>query len=75
MGGQIMITIKPNTKDRRKLKALLAMADKMLNYYQTLNRETKHHLCNDFTNETELQIRQFRQNIKDTIWEVENGTN
>jgi hypothetical protein len=70
-----MSTIKPNTKDRRKLKSLLAMANKMSDYYQTLNRETKHHLCTDFTNETELQIRQFRQNIKDTIWEVENGTN
>ena len=69
------MSTKPNRKDRRKLKALSAMADKMLDYYQTLERDTKHHLLAGFTNETELQILQFKQNLKGTIWEVENGTN
>lgn len=63
--------VKPNKSDIDKLKALQKTAESMLDYYQTLQRETKHFLCTEFTNETELQIRQFQQNIKDTIYEIE----
>lgn len=63
--------VEPNKKDIAKLKELQKKAESMMDYYQTLERETKHFLCTEFTNETELQIRQFQQNIKDTIYELE----
>lgn len=63
--------VKPNKKDIAKLKELQKMAESMMDYYQALERETKHFLCTEFTIETELQIRQFQQNIRDTIYELE----
>lgn len=61
----------PARADRRKLKALQTMCERMDDYYSTLDRATKHFLCTEFTGETELHLRQFNQNIKDTIEEVE----
>lgn len=68
-----MSTIKPSKKDRRKLKALLTMQDKMYDYYQTLQPETQQHLEQDYHGETLQKLFEFQRNITDTIKIIENG--
>jgi hypothetical protein len=69
------MSTKPNKKDRRKLKALLAMHDKMYDYYQTLQPETLQHLEQDYTGETVMGLFQFQRNITDALKLIEHGTN
>ena len=68
-----MSTIKPSKKDRRKLKALLTMQDKMYDYYQTLQPETQQYLEQGYTGETLQKLFEFQRNITDTIKIIENG--
>ena len=58
----------PNKKDRRKLKALLAMADKIGDYFITMQSETILHLENDYsTGQTLHLITQFKRNVNDAL--------
>lgn len=67
------MAIKPSKKDRRKLKALLTMHDKMYDYYQTLQPETQLFLEAIFKYGTSLHLREFERNVSDTIKVIENG--
>lgn len=65
--------MKPNRKDRMKLKRLLRMVDDLETQYQTLHPDTKDALLNDFHGETELHLLCFNRNITDALKIIENG--
>jgi hypothetical protein len=70
------MTTTPNKKDRRKLKALLAMSEKMQDYYNTLHPDTRQHLNADYSDgHTIGHLHSFHRNTNDALNQIEHGTN
>lgn len=63
---------KPSNKDLSLLKALRKDVELLMNRYEGLEEETKDFLRDEFNCETWLHLREFDDNLRDTLDEIKN---
>ena len=61
---------RPNRKDLRRLNSIQSMTENLQSAYSGLSSETQTFLREEFNGETELKLRDFGQNVSETIEEL-----
>ena len=64
--------LEPSRCDLKRLKSLQNMAEKIRTGFSGLTNTTQEFLRSGFVGETELHLRQFEQNLSETVEQIKN---